>query len=52
MLYVLDWCVACTGLMCCMYWTGVLYVLDWYVVYTGLVYWIGVHDAVGIVPRI
>ena len=28
-LYVLNWCVACTGLVCCMYWTGVLYVLDW-----------------------
>ena len=32
MLYVLDWCVVCTGLVCCMYWTGVLYVLDWCVV--------------------
>ena len=42
-LYVLDWCVVCTGLVCCMYWTGVLYVLDWYVVCTGLVccvYWL------------
>ena len=49
MLYVLDWCVACTGLVvvctrlvCCMYWTGVLHVLDWCVVCTGLVccmYW-------------
>ena len=29
MLYVLDWYVVCTGLVCCMYWTGVLYVLDW-----------------------
>ena len=41
MLYVLDWCVVCTGLVCCMYWTGVLYVLDWC---TGLVccmYWTG-----------
>ena len=28
MLYVLDWCVVCTGLVCCMHWTGVLYVLD------------------------
>ena len=26
-LYVLDWCVVCTGLVCCMYWTGVLYVI-------------------------
>ena len=26
---VLDWCVVCTGLVCCMYWTGVLDVLDW-----------------------
>ena len=34
---VLDWCVICTGLVCCMYWTGVLYVLDWCVVCTGLV---------------
>ena len=45
MLYVLDWCVVCTGLVCCMYWTGVLYVLDWCVVCTGLVccmYWTGV----------
>ena len=33
--YVLDWCVVCTGLVCCMHWTGVLYALDWYV---GLVY--------------
>ena len=31
-LYVLDWCVVCTELVCCMYWTGVLYVLDWCVV--------------------
>ena len=22
MLYVLDWCVVCTGLVCCMYWTS------------------------------
>ena len=36
MLYVLDWCVVCTGLVCCMYWTGVLYALDWCVVCTGL----------------
>ena len=21
-LYVLDWCLVCTGLVCCMYWTG------------------------------
>ena len=35
MLYVLDWCVVCTGLVCCMYWTGILHVLDWCV---GLVY--------------
>ena len=45
MLYVLDWCVVCTVLMCCMYWTGVLYVLDCCVVCTGLVrcmYWTGV----------
>ena len=39
MLYVLDWCVVCTGLVCCMYWTGVLYVLDWCVEY---IYWTGV----------
>ena len=41
-LYVVDWCVVCTGLACCMYWTGVLYVLDWcvlnwFVVCSGLV---------------
>ena len=45
MLYVLNWCVVCTGLVCCMYWTGVLYVLDWCVVCNGLVYcmyWTGV----------
>ena len=45
MLFVLDWCVVCTGLVCCMHWTGVLYVLDWCVVCTGLVccmYWTGV----------
>ena len=44
-LYVLDWCVVCTGLVCCMYRTGVLYALDWCVVCTGLVccmYWTGV----------
>ena len=29
LLYVLDWYVVCTGLICCIYWTGVLYVLDW-----------------------
>ena len=42
-LHVLDWCVVCTGLVCCMYWT-VLYVLDWCV---GLVYrkfWTSVLD--------
>ena len=36
---------ACTGLLCCMYWTGVLHVLDWCVVCTGLVccmYWTNV----------
>ena len=27
LLFVLDWYVECTGLMCCMYWTGVLYVI-------------------------
>ena len=35
---------SCVGLVCCMYWTGVLYVLDWCVVCTGLVccmYWTG-----------
>ena len=45
MLYALDWCVVCTGLVCCMHWTGVLYVLDWCVVCTGLMccmYWTGV----------
>ena len=39
------WCVVCTGLVCCMDWTGVLYVLDWCVVCAGLVccmYWTGV----------
>ena len=44
MLYVLDWCVVCTELVCCMYWTGVLYVLNWCVVCTELVccmYWTG-----------
>ena len=44
MLDVLDWCVGCTGLVCCMYWTGVLDVLDWCVGCTGLVccmYWTG-----------
>ena len=41
-LYVLDWCVTCTGLVCYMYWTGVLYVLDWCVVCTGLMCWSGV----------
>ena len=34
---MLDWCVVGTGLVCCMYWTGVLYVLNWCVVCTGLV---------------
>ena len=41
---MLDWCVVGTGLVCCMYWTGVLYVLDWCVACTGLVccmYWTG-----------
>ena len=36
---------SCVGLVCCMYWNGVLYVLDWCVVCTGLVccmYWTGV----------
>ena len=40
--YVLDWCVACTGLECFMYYTGMLHVLDRSVVCTGLVccmYW-------------
>ena len=27
------------GLVCCMYWTGVLYVLDWCFVFTELVCW-------------
>ena len=49
-IHVLDWCVVhvhvytCTGLVCGMYWTGVLYVLDWCVVCTGLLccmYWTG-----------
>ena len=47
MLYVLDLCVVCTGLVCCMYWTGVLHVLDWCVVWTRLaycMYWNGVLD--------
>ena len=42
---MLDWCIVCTGLVRCMYWTGVLYILDWCVVCTGLVccmYWTGV----------
>ena len=42
---ILDWCVVCTRLVCCVYWTGVLYVLDRCVVCTGLVccmYWTGV----------
>ena len=41
---MLDWCVVGTGLVCCMYWTGVSYVLDWCVACTGLVccmYWTG-----------
>ena len=42
MLYVLDWCVAYTGLVCYIYWTGMLYVLDWCVVCTGLMYWTSV----------
>ena len=33
---LLDRCVVCTGLVCCMYWTGVLYVQDWCVVCCGL----------------
>ena len=36
---------ACTRLVCCMYWTGVLHVLDWCVVSTGqmcCMYWTGV----------
>ena len=51
-LYVLDWCVVYTGLVCCMYltvccmyWTSVVYLLDWCVVCTGLMccmYWTGV----------
>ena len=48
-LYVLNWCVVCTGLVCCMYWTGVMYVLDWCVVCTGLVccmYWTGVLNVI------
>ena len=28
LLYVLDWCVVCTGLMYCMYWTDVLYICN------------------------
>ena len=47
MLYVLDWCVACTGLVCYMYWTDVLYVLDWCVVCTGLVCWSSVIESSG-----
>ena len=27
-MYVLDWYVVCTGLVCYMYWTGVIYVQD------------------------
>ena len=27
MLQVLEWCVACTGLVCCMYWTDVLHAI-------------------------
>ena len=34
-LYVLDWCIVHTGLMCCMYCAGMLHVLGWCV---GLVY--------------
>ena len=42
MLYVLDWCVVCTGLVCCMYRTGVLYVVDLgrCVVWTGVMYFV------------
>ena len=32
-LYVLDWCVVCTGLVCCMHWTGALNALVLYVLY-------------------
>ena len=28
-MYVLVWCIICTGLVCCMCWTG-----DWYIVCT------------------
>ena len=40
-LYILDWWLdVCTGLVYCMYWTGVL---DWYIVCTvGCMYWTGV----------
>ena len=36
-LYILDWCVVFTGLVCCVYWTDVLYVLGWCDSCTGLV---------------
>ena len=38
MLHLLDLCIACTGLVCFMYWTDVLFVLDWCDVCTGLMY--------------
>ena len=41
-LHVLDWCVVCTGLVYCMYWTGVLV---WCIISSGQVcfmYWTGV----------
>ena len=38
---ILDRCVVCAGLVCCMCWTGMLHVLGWYVVCAGLVCWTG-----------
>ena len=50
MFYILDWYVVCTGLVCCMYWTGMLDVLDWCFLYAGLVccmYWTDVWYVMG-----
>ena len=42
-MYVLVWCIICTGLGV-LYWTGVMYVLDWGLVYSMYccMYWTGV----------
>ena len=42
-MYVLDWCIICTGLGV-LNWTGVMYVMDWGLVYSMYccMYWTGV----------